>query len=61
VFTISQSTHGLRSGMGKIVQVQDNSNGKIEYPDINVAGSGDVTITYGVAVTANSKRITIIG
>jgi hypothetical protein len=60
-YTIPQSQHGLRPGMSKIVQVQENSTGKIEYPDITVAANGDVTVVYGSAVSANTKRTTIIG
>ena len=50
-----------RAAIGIIVQVQDKATGNIELPDISVASSGDVTITYGASVTANSKQITLIG
>jgi hypothetical protein len=59
--SIPASVHGLRSRMGLIVQTQDNSTGKIEFPDIVVAAGGDITVTYGSPVAANSKRITVIG
>jgi len=59
--TITQATHGLRATRALIVQVQDNATGNVELPDISVAASGDVTITYGASVTANSKLVTIVG
>ena len=30
-------------------------------PDVAVAANGDVTVTFGASVTANSRRVTIIG
>lgn len=59
--SITQATHGLRASRGLIVQVQDEASGNVEIPDISVAASGDVTVTFGVSVTANSKRVTVIG
>lgn len=59
--TITQATHGLRSTRGLIVQVQNESDGAVEFPDITVASNGDVTVTYGASVSANSKRVTVIG
>jgi hypothetical protein len=59
--TITQATHGLRSSRGIQVQVQDNTSGNVEIPDITVAANGDVTITYGTAVAANSKLVTLVG
>jgi len=59
--TITQATHGLRSSRGLVVQVLDEATGAVEIPDITVAASGDVTVTYGNSVTANSKRVTIVG
>ena len=59
--TIPQSTHGLRATAGLIVQVQDNATGNVEIPDINVSAAGNVTVTYGVSVSANSKLITVVG
>jgi len=59
--TIPQTTHGLRSVRGLHVQVQDNTSGAVEIPDIVVAANGDVTITYGASLTANTKLVTIIG
>jgi hypothetical protein len=59
--TITQATHGLRAARGLQVQVQDNATGNVEIPDISVAANGDVTVTFGASVTANSKLVTIIG
>jgi hypothetical protein len=58
---IPQATHLLRASRGLLVQVQDETTGAVELPDIVVAASGDVTVTYGASVTANSKRVTVIG
>jgi hypothetical protein len=59
--TITAATHLLRATRGLIVQVQDEATGAVEFPDVVVAATGDVTVTYGAAVTANSKRVTVIG
>ena len=59
--TITQATHQLRAARGILVQVQDNTSGNVEIPDITVAASGDVTVTYGAALTANTKLVTLIG
>jgi hypothetical protein len=59
--TITQATHGLRSSRGIVVQVQDNTSGAVEFPDIVVASNGDVTVTYGASLTANTKLVTLIG
>lgn len=59
--TITQATHLLRASRGLIVQVQDEATGNVELPDISVAANGDVTVTYGASVSANSKRVTVIG
>src|SRR5499427_9639561 len=59
--TITQATHGLRASRGIHVQVQDNSTGNVEFPDVSVAANGDVTVTYAVAPAANSKLITLVG
>jgi hypothetical protein len=59
--SILQSTHLLRMNRGIIVQVQDNTSGAVELPDISVNATGDVTITYGVSVAANSKLVTLLG
>jgi|SRR5215471_1701277 len=58
---IAQTTHLLRASRGLQVQVQDNSTGAIEFPDVTVAANGDVTVTYGAALTANTKLVTIVG
>lgn len=59
--TITAATHGLRATRGLFVQVQDEATGAVEIPDIVVAANGDVTVTYGASVAANSKRVTVIG
>lgn len=59
--SIPQATHGLRATRGLLVQVQDEASGAVEIPDISVAATGDVTVTYGASVAANSKRVTVIG
>jgi hypothetical protein len=59
--TITQATHGLRASRGLIVQAQDEATGAVELPDIVVAANGDVTVTYGASVSANSKRVTVTG
>jgi hypothetical protein len=59
--TITQATHGLRASRGLLVQVQHEATGAVELADVVVAANGDVTVTFGASVTANSKRITVIG
>ena len=59
--SITQAMHGLRATRGILVQVQDNTSGNVEFPDITVDASGNVTITYAVAVVANAKLVTLIG
>jgi Repeat of unknown function (DUF5907) len=60
--TVLASAMGvLRATKGLIVQVQDEATGAIEFPDVVVAANGDVTVTYGASVAANSKRITVLG
>lgn len=59
--TITQATHGLRASRGIVVQVQNESDGAVEFPDIAVGATGDVTVTYGASLTANSKRVTLTG
>lgn len=61
VITITQATHGLRASRGIQIQVQDEATGNVEIPDLSVAANGDVTVTYGASVTANSKRVTLVG
>lgn len=60
-FTIAQATHQLGQIIGNIVQVQDNTTGAIELPDVVVAANGDVTITYAAPVAISSKHVTILG
>ena len=59
--SISQATHGLRSGRGLLVQIQNESDGPVEEADVAVASNGDVTVTFAQSQTANTKRVTIIG
>ena len=59
--SIPQTTHKLRASRGLSVQVQDNATGAVEFPDIVVAANGDVTVTYGASLTANTKLVTIVG
>src|SRR5215472_15610608 len=59
--SITAATHGLRGQRGLHVQVYDNTSNAQELPDIAVDASGNVTITYAVAITANSKTVVIIG
>ena len=59
--TIAQTTHLLRATRGLIVQVRDNATGAQEFPDIAVAANGDVTVTYGASLTANTKLVVIVG
>lgn len=59
--TITAATHGLGAKRAIMVQVQDNTSGAVELPDVVVAANGDVTITYAVALTANTKMVTLIG
>lgn len=59
--SILQSTHTLRSTRGLLVQVQDEATGNVELADVAVNTAGDVTVTFGASVAANSKRVTVIG
>jgi Repeat of unknown function (DUF5907) len=59
--TIAQATHGLRASRAIHVQVQDNATGNVEIPDISVAANGDVTVTYGASVGANTKLVSLVG
>lgn len=59
--TILQSTHQLRTGRGILVQVVDAASGNVELADVNINTTGDVTITFGASVAANSKLITLVG
>ena len=59
--TITQATHGLRISRAIHVQVQDNTTGAVELPDVVVASNGDVTVTYAASVSANSKLVTLVG
>lgn len=59
--TITQVTHGLRASRGLLVQVQVEATGAVVIPDIVVAASGDVTVTFGISQSANTIRVTVIG
>jgi len=59
--SITQATHGLRAQRGLHVQVYDNTSNLQELPDIAIDASGNVTITYGASIAANSKTVVIIG
>jgi hypothetical protein len=58
---IPQSTHGLTAGRYLLVQVADTTSQNVEIPDVNIDGTGQVTITWGAPVTANTKFVTIVG
>lgn len=60
-WTITQATHQCRASRGLIVQCQVEATGAVVWPDITVAAGGDVTVTFGVAQTANTIRTTILG
>jgi hypothetical protein len=59
--SITQATHGLRASRGLIVQCQTEATGDVLIPDINVAASGDVVVTFAASQSANTIRVTIIG
>jgi hypothetical protein len=59
--TITQATHGRPASRGLLVQVLDETTGAVEQPGVVVAASGDVTVTFGASVAANTKRVTVIG
>ena len=58
---VTQATHGLRASRQLLVQVQDAATGNVELPDVAIAANGDITITFGASVGANSKAVTVIG
>lgn len=58
---IPQSTHLLRASRGLLVQVQEEATGGVVLPDITVAATGNVTVTFLAAIAANTYRTTIIG
>lgn len=60
-WSITQATHGLRATRGLIVQLNDEASGDQLEADISVAATGDVTIAFAAAPTANSVRATIVG
>ena len=59
--SVSAAGHGLANHRGLIVQVLDEATGNVELPDITISAGGDVTVTFGVSVAMNSKRVNIIG
>ena len=58
---ITQATHLLRATRGLLVQAQVEATGAVVLPDISVAASGDVTVTFGISQSANTIRVTVIG
>jgi len=59
--SIPRATHLLRASRGLVVQVQEEATGNVVLPDVSVAASGDITVTFGVSVAANSYRVTVVG
>lgn len=59
--TVTKATHGLRASRGLVVQVQEEATGLVVLPDVAVAATGDVTVTFGAAVSASAYRITVVG
>ena len=59
-WTITQSQHLCGAKRGLIVQIQDETSGAIELPDVVVASNGDITITWGASVSSNAKRATVL-
>lgn len=59
--SITQSTHGLRSSRGIIVQVQIEATGEVVHADVVVASNGDVTVSFGASQSANTIRVTLVG
>lgn len=57
---ITAAIHGLGAYAGMMIQVMDQTTGIVELPDIQQAANGDITISWGVAPTPNSKYVTII-
>ena len=58
-WSIPVLTHGC--GPACVVQVCDVATNVVELPDVTVTAAGNVTLTWGASVTANSKRVTIVG
>lgn len=58
---ITAATHGCHASKSLHVMVVDEASGNVEIPDITISAVGDVTVTYAVSVSANSKRVIIIG
>jgi hypothetical protein len=59
--SIPQATHGLRASRGIQVQCQLEATGDVIIPDMSVAATGDVTITFSVSQSANTIRVTLVG
>jgi len=59
--SIPASTHGLGSGRAKIVQVWRLSDGVEIIANKTIASNGDVTITFGSSVGANTHEVVIVG
>jgi hypothetical protein len=60
-WSVPKSVHGLAARRALLVQIQDATSGAVELPDIVVDSGGNVTVTWGASVTANSKVITVVG
>ena len=58
---ITAATHALGTGRSKMVQVIEEATGDVVDTDVNVAASGDVTVTFATAPAANSHRVLILG
>ena len=57
------SLYGTDHGMtGPIlVQITVEATSMVELPDVRVQTGGDITITWGASVTANSRRVMLVG
>jgi hypothetical protein len=58
---IPQTQHKLRASRGLNIMVVDEATGVYEIPGIMIAANGDVNIMFAAAVSANTKRVNIIG
>ena len=60
-WSIPASTHLKAASRANLVQVAEIATNAVELPDVVIASSGDVTITWGASVTLNTRYVTIIG
>ena len=58
---ITAATHGLGTGRNKFVQVIEESSGDVVETGINIAATGDVTVSFDTAPAANTHRVLIVG